>query len=214
MPTHRSQSSFLSPLFTKHKLVTMAEAKFIEVQMREAWNEVVRLERDHFNNRSYMNWLIKDKQYNIDYLRYLQHQIDIVHSNIRYINMYREHAIYDQKEIEIQLAFAKAHYLSLDREFGDYKCDPLPEYDDECEDYYDYCMADEDSAYEYEDNVEPRQRRTKADRLTVEEASKASKSSKNHKLKPRSIKRDKTKTNEKKTFSRTVRASKKDAVVF
>jgi inhibitor of KinA sporulation pathway (predicted exonuclease) len=55
--------------------------------------------------------------------------------------------------------------------------------------------------------VQPKQHKSKKDILTVYQALKSQKSSKNHKLKPRTVKRDRTKTPEKKALSKAVRVS-------
>jgi hypothetical protein len=64
----------------------------------------------------------------------------------------------------------------------------------------------EDEAFcapmEYSDyRVHPRERKTRVDVLTPYEAVKSCKTSKNHKLKPKTANRDKTKTAKSKTFS-------------
>jgi hypothetical protein len=51
-------------------------------------------------------------------------------------------------------------------------------------------------------NVFAKDRKTIANVMTVGHAIKSSKASKNHKIKPRSSKNDRTKTNKAKTFSR------------
>lgn len=58
--------------------------------------------------------------------------------------------------------------------------------------------------------VVPKMRLTRKDVLTPDEAVKANKASKMHKLKPRSVKRDLTKTKEKKTTSKRVKMSHTD----
>jgi hypothetical protein len=57
-------------------------------------------------------------------------------------------------------------------------------------------------------NCAPRSRKTRRDVLTAAEAVKAGKSSKSHKLAPRSVKRDGTKSREAKQMSRDRRAQR------
>lgn len=73
----------------------------------------------------------------------------------------------------------------------------MGQFDDICEDNYDYD--------DYE--CQPKERKVRSDVLTVCQAVASSKSSKNHKLKPRSNKKDRSKSPEAKTQSKRVKAS-------
>lgn len=85
------------------------------------------------------------------------------------------------------------------------------------EDYEVLCESDDDTDFESDDadiedeyelvTVLPRTRMTRKDVLTPDEAVKAKKASKMHKLKPRSVKRDLTKMKENKDNSKRVKKS-------
>lgn len=68
-------------------------------------------------------------------------------------------------------------------------------------------FAHADSTSVWDDAVKPRDRKTRKDVLTLQAAVKAQKSSKSHKLRPRTVKRDKTKTVEQKQRSKAKKTS-------
>jgi hypothetical protein len=141
------------------------------------------------------------------------------------------------ENLKIQLSFAKADVMQQSKEYDElynqywdlvesntcYSVDSSFSYEDldyftdviESSDYSEEIESDSDDGDDYEDededmydiDVKVPVRKTRANVLSVQEASKCCKSSKNHKLKPRTPKRDKSKTKEAKQFTKSVRMS-------
>lgn len=113
------------------------------------------------------------------------------------------------------LHYAKMNMTIIDNEICKTQ-DAINELTIECEDLStstegDYEVHDlENTDDEWEDDdidVSIKERKTRRDILSVGQAVKSKKSSKNHKLKPRSVKRDRTKMPENKTHSKCVKMS-------
>jgi hypothetical protein len=134
-------------------------------------------------------------------------------------------AIDEYNSLLRQLKYARLDISLIETQIGDaqdtinelsiMRDDLIAEGTDSQSDATDYDSDDDDgmedsstSDSEWGDfEVVPKQRKTRKDILTVGDAIKAHKSSKNHKLKPRSVKRDRTKSPETKSHSKCIKMS-------
>jgi hypothetical protein len=151
----------------------------INNQLDIAWKKHEELDEAMINARAHYDDLFKQLQYAQLSMSVIDHNIMMTQDNINELSCVKEDMIADEEE-------------EIYDDDNDYMYDP-----------YVITTATLDEDY----GCKPKERKVRSDVLTVRAAIMAGKSSKNHKLKPKSAKKDRSKSPEAKNQSKKVKAS-------
>lgn len=177
----------------------MASINIINAKLNSEWSRLEILENNYGYAQDLYNNLMQQLKFAKMNLEILDEQITDAQDNINYMSMEKEVLEQQEEDVETEVVYVFDNDVFEEEEVGE-KDDIEEEEIDESEEDYNLDIE-----------VMPRDRKTIKDIMTVREAIKSRKSSRHAKLKPRSVKRDRTKSPEQKRVSKTHKKSHEDS---